>query len=428
MEAPLHLPTLLWTGTFCVLLLGGLMLHFWLGQRQVRQVLRHRAVVPPAFASRIDLPAHQKAADYTVAAVRLGLLHAVYGAAVLVGWTLLGGLDALHQLLAGLLGDGLLQALALLAAFAALSALLELPWAWYHTFGLEQRFGFNRSTPALWWADGAKSALLMAVIGLPLAALLLWLMDRTGPLWWWWAWLAWAALQLLLMVVYPTWIAPWFNRFQPLADGPLKERLLALLQRCGMRASGVFVMDGSRRSARANAYFTGLGPAKRVVLFDTLTQRLNADELEAVLAHELGHAHHRHLRSRLLLQLGTSLAALALLGWVGTQTWFYSGLGVSPPAWGPHGALALILYTSVLPLFSLWLAPGFSAWSRRHEFEADAYAAQQASGPALASALLKLYQDNASTLTPDPWYVRFFHTHPPAVARLARLAPAGAAP
>ena len=427
MEAPLHLPTLLWTGTFCVLLLGGLALRFWLGLRQIRQVLRHRRAVPAAFAQRIDLPAHQKAADYTVASVRLGLLQAVFGAAVLVGWTLLGGLQALHQALAQGLGHGWWQALALLAAFAAVSALLALPWEAYRTFGLEQRFGFNRSSVALWWADTAKSLLLLALLGLPLAGLLLWLMAKAGPLWWWWAWLAWAAFQLLLMVVVPTWIAPWFNRFDPLPDGPLKQRVLALLQRCGMRASGVFVMDGSRRSARANAYFTGLGPAKRVVLFDTLTQRLNADELEAVLAHELGHAHHRHLRSRLLLQLGSSLALLALLGWVGTQTWFYSGLGVSPPAWGPHGALALILYTSVLPLFGLWLSPVLAAWSRRHEFEADAYAARQASGPALASALLKLYQDNASTLTPDPWYVRFYHSHPPAVARLARLAPEGSA-
>lgn len=421
MDMPSSWLALLWTALFCTALLLGLSLRFWLAGRQARHVRQHRHQVPAAFAAHIDLAAHQKAADYTVAALRLNLLESVFAAAVLVGWTLLGGLDALNRALQAWLGDSPWQALALLAAFAAVSALLALPWSWWRSFGLEQRFGFNRSTPALWWADAFKGWLLAALIGLPLAALVLWLMARAGALWWAWAWLAWVGFSMLMMVIFPTWIAPWFNRFEPLADGPLRQRLQALLARCGFHAQGVYVMDGSRRSARANAYFTGLGPAKRVVLFDTLTQRLDADEVEAVLAHELGHAHHRHLRQRLVLQMGGSLLALALLGWLGNQTWFYSGLGVTPPAWGGGEALALILFLEVVPVFTFFLAPLFSAWSRRHEFQADAFARQQASGPALASALLKLYQDNASTLTPDPWYVRFFHSHPPAVARLARL-------
>ena len=414
-------PSLLWTALFCSALLVGLCLRFWLTGRQARHVRLYRHAVPLVFAGRIDLAAHQKAADYTVTALRLDLLQAIYGAALVVGWTLLGGLDALHRTLLMWLGDHPWQPLAMLASFSVLSALLALPWTWWRQFGLEQRFGFNRSTPALWLADTFKGWLLGAVIGLPLAALVLWLMSSAGALWWWWAWLAWAGFSLLLMVVFPTWIAPWFNRFEPLAEGPLRQRLQALLERCGFHAEGVFVMDGSRRSARANAYFTGLGPAKRVVLYDTLTQRLNDDEVEAVLAHELGHAHHRHLRSRLAWHMGSSLLALALLGWLGNQTWFYSGLGVTPPAWGNGEALALILFLEVVPLFGFFLAPLFSAWSRHHEFQADAFARQQANGSALASALLKLYQDNASTLTPDPWYVRFFHSHPPAIDRLARL-------
>jgi STE24 endopeptidase len=421
MTTPSVLPGLLWTSAFCAVLLAGLGVRFWLAHRQIQEVRRHRGAVPAAFAGRTDLAAHQKAADYTVAALRLNLLHTVFGAAVWIGWTLLGGLDNLNRLLLALMGPSPWQPLALLAAFAAISSLLALPWDWQRTFGLEQRFGFNRSSPRLWWTDTAKGWLVGAVIGLPLAALILNLMARAGPLWWLWAWLAWTGFTLLLMVVYPTWIAPWFNRFQPLADGDLKTRLLALLQRCGFRASGVFVMDGSRRSARANAYFTGLGPAQRVVLFDTLTERLSPEELEAVLAHELGHAHHRHLLSRLGLHMVSSLVGLAVLGWLSQQIWFYSGLGVSPPAWGPHSALALILFLGIAPWFGFFLSPLSSAWSRRHEFQADAFARQHASGAALASALLKLTEDNASTLTPDPWYVRFYHSHPPAVARLARL-------
>ena len=406
------------------------LLRSWLVSRQVRHVARHRGQVPGVFAQRITLAAHQKAADYTLAKARVALIDMTLGAAVLLGWTLLGGLEALNHWLLELLGPGLWQQLALLAGFALISGLVELPLSLYQTFVLEQRFGFNQMTLRLWLADALKSTLVGTAIGLPVAALILWLMGSAGSLWWLWAWAAWTGFNLLLMWIFPSFIAPLFNRFEPLAEGALKERVTALMQRCGFMAKGLFVMDGSRRSAHANAYFTGFGHSKRVVFFDTLLRQLDADEVEAVLAHELGHFKHRHILKRMLLMFAASLAGFALLGWLSQQLWFYTGLGVRPGlelALGQAGmgsgneAVALLLFLLGVPVFSFFATPLFSALSRRDEFEADAYAMQQASGVHLASALLKLYEDNASTLTPDPWYAGFYYSHPPALARLARM-------
>ena len=418
-------PSLALSLLFALALCAGLMIKFWLASRQIRHVARHRAQVPAPFAERIPLAAHQKAADYTLAKARLGLLDMALGAAVLVGWTLMGGLDLLNQALLSWLGGGMAQQLALLAAFALISGLIDLPLSLAQTFGVEQRFGFNQMTWKLWLSDLFKSALVGTLIGLPIAALILWLMGAAGPLWWLWAWGAWMGFNVLLMWIYPSFIAPLFNRFQPLQDEALKARVTALMQRCGFAAKGLFVMDGSRRSAHANAYFTGFGAAKRVVFYDTLLQQLTPAEVEAVLAHELGHFKHRHIAQRMAGLFALSLAGFALLGWLSTRGWFYTGLGVVPnlslDGAAPNDALALLLFLLAVPVFSFFIAPLMAQWSRRHEFQADAYAMAQADGGALASALLKLYQDNASTLTPDPLYVKYYYSHPPATERLARL-------
>ncbi len=417
--------TLAFAATFVL----GLALKFWLASRQVRHVARHRAEVPAPFAAKIALAAHQKAADYTITKARLGMLEMALGAAVLLGWTLLGGLDALNQALLAALGGGFFQQLALLVVFAIISGAIDLPLSLYQTFVVEERFGFNKMTSRLWLADAVKGLVVGAMIGLPLAALILWLMGSAGPLWWLWAWAFWMGFNLLLMVVYPTFIAPMFNKFQPLEDESLKARVTALMQRCGFSAKGLFVMDGSRRSAHANAYFTGFGAAKRVVFYDTLLRQLAPGEVEAVLAHELGHFKHRHIVQRIVTMFGLSLAGFALLGWLSAKVWFYTGLGVAPnisfdpavTAAAPNDALALLLFMLVLPVFTFFISPIFSQLSRRHEFQADAYAVAQASGADLSSALLKLYEDNASTLTPDPVYVKFYYSHPPATERLARM-------
>ena len=427
-SAPLLTPSTLTTLVFAFLLLAGLLLRLWLASRQIRHVAQNRGAVPAPFAGRITLAAHQRAADYTVAKARFGLLELGLSSAVVLGWTLLGGLDALNQWLLSWLGGGMAQQLALLVGFALISGAIDLPTTLYQTFVIEQRFGFNQMTLRLWLADLVKSTLLGAVIGLPIAALILWLMGAAGPLWWLWAWGVWMGFNLLLMVVFPLFIAPLFNKFQPLADEELKARVTALMQRCGFAAKGLFVMDGSRRSAHANAYFTGFGAAKRVVFYDTLLKQLAPGEVEAVLAHELGHFKHKHITRRLIGMFAISLAGFALLGWLSTRGWFYTGLGVQSnlmlpglPASAPNDALALLLFLLAAPVFTLFIAPLMAQISRRHEFQADAYAVAQASGADLASALLKLYQDNASTLTPDPVYVRFYYSHPPATERLARL-------
>ena len=390
----------------------------------MRHVGAHRDAVPAAFASTITLAAHQRAADYTLAKGRFGLLRMAFAAAVLLAWTLLGGIDLLNQaLLAGVqprFGNMAYQ-LALLGCFGLVGALLDLPFELYSTFRIEQRFGFNRMTWKLYLADAGKGLAVTLLIGLPVASLMLWIMGAAGSLWWLLAWGAWMGFNLLILVFYPTLIAPLFNTFKPLADESLKARVQALMQRCGFAAKGLFVMDGSKRSAHANAYFTGFGAAKRVVFFDTLLNKLTPGEVEAVLAHELGHFKHRHVIKRIASMFALSLLGFALLGWLSVQPWFYDGLGVRPALTAPNDAVALLLFLLVTPLFGFFVSPLFALLSRKHEFEADAYACQQASGQDLAAALLKLHEDNASTLTPDPLYVRFYYSHPPASERLAAL-------
>jgi len=412
------------TWLFAAALLAALGTKLWLATRQIRHVAAHRDTVPAAFAARVPLQAHQRAADYTVAKSRFGLLTTAFAAAVLLGWTLLGGLDALNTAVREAIQPrwgSMAYQLALLAAFGLISTLLDLPLEWWSTFRIEQRFGFNRSSMRLFVTDLAKSLLLGAALGLPLAALVLWIMGSTGGWWWLWAWGAWTAFNLLILLIYPTLIAPLFNKFEPLRDETLAERVQALMRRCGFAAKGLFVMDGSRRSAHGNAYFTGLGAAKRVVFFDTLLSTLSPGEVEAVLAHELGHFKRRHVLKRMATMFALSLAGLALLGWLASRSWFYSALGVAPNLSAPNDALALLLFALALPVFGFFVSPLGALLSRRHEFEADAYACAQASGADLASALIKLHQDNASTLTPDPLYVRFYYSHPPAGERLAAL-------
>ena len=416
--------TLILTLLVTAALLTSLLVKFWLATRQMRHVGAHRDAVPAAFASTITLAAHQRAADYTLAKGRFGLLRMAFAAAVLLGWTLLGGIDLLNQaLLAGVqprFGNMAYQ-LALLGCFGLVGALLDLPFELYSTFRIEQRFGFNRMTWKLYLADAGKGLAVTLLIGLPVASLMLWIMGAAGSLWWLLAWGAWMGFNLLILVFYPTLIAPLFNTFKPLADESLKARVQALMQRCGFAAKGLFVMDGSKRSAHANAYFTGFGAAKRVVFFDTLLNKLTPGEVEAVLAHELGHFKHRHVIKRIASMFALSLLGFALLGWLSVQPWFYDGLGVRPALTAPNDAVALLLFLLVTPLFGFFVSPLFALLSRKHEFEADAYACQQASGQDLAAALLKLHEDNASTLTPDPLYVRFYYSHPPASERLAAL-------
>ncbi|MFZ2220480.1 MAG: M48 family metallopeptidase [Rhodoferax sp.] len=414
-------PSLLLTLLLAVTLAAGLLLKLWLNSRQIRHVAQHRQEVPTVFANTITLAAHQKAADYTLAKARLGLIELALGTTLLLGWTLLGGMSFLNAALMGALGGGLTQQLALIAAFLVINGLLELPLSWYQTFVVESRFGFNKTSTRLWLLDLLKSGGLAAVIGLPIATLILWVMDATGSLWWLWTWIVWMGFNLLLLLIYPSFIAPLFNKFTPLSDETLKSRVTALMERCGFAAKGLYVMDGSKRSAHANAYFTGFGASKRVVFYDTLLAKLSADEVDAVLAHELGHFTHRHVLKRIVSMFAMSLLGLALLGWLADKVWFFTGLGVYPNLDSSNSALSLLLFMLVIPAFTFFISPLFTRLSRQHEFEADAYAKKKTSGRDLASALLKLYEDNASTLTPDPVFVQFYYSHPPASERLSRM-------
>ena len=416
----------IFTLVFSAALVLGLLVRFYLASRQIRHIALHRNEVPAAFAETISLQAHHKAADYTITKARFGLLEMTFGAAVLLGWTLLGGIDALNQAIAASGVDrfgNLAPQLVLLAGFGLISGALDLPFTLYSTFRIEERFGFNKITFKLWLGDLLKSSVVGVVIGLPIAALILWLMGSAGRLWWLWAWGTWMVFNLLVLVLYPTVIAPIFNKFKPLDDETLKARVTALMQRCGFAAKGLFVMDGSKRSAHANAYFTGFGAAKRVVFYDTLLAQLTPGEVDAVLAHELGHFKHKHIIKRIISMFAMSLVGFALLGWLSSQIWFYTGLGIRPNMAGGNDALALLLFMLVIPLFSFFFSPIFAQFSRKHEFEADAYAVSQTEAKDLRSALLKLYQDNANTLTPDPLFVKFYYSHPPASERLARMQP-----
>ncbi|MGN6525598.1 MAG: M48 family metallopeptidase [Burkholderiaceae bacterium] len=409
---------------FALAILASLAVKYWLATRQMRHVAAHRDAVPPAYAGLVTPEAHRKAADYSLAKLRLGIVSDAVGAAVLIGWTLLGGLAWLNHAVLGLVEPRwgtMAYQLALFGAFSAIGWLVDLPIGLYSTFVLEQRFGFNRMTAGRYVKDTLLSTALGVAIGGPLLAAVLWIMQAAGTYWWALAWAVLVAFQLLAMVVYPAFIAPLFNRFEPLADEALAARVQALMARCGFRARGFYVMDGSKRSAHSNAYFTGFGASKRVVFYDTLLARLSGDELEAVLAHELGHFAHRHILKRLVAVFAFSLAGFALLGWLANQPAFYYGLGTLPNMSAPNNAQALLLFMLALPPFLYFVSPLFASLSRRDEYQADAYARDRANATELVRALLKLYEDNATTLTPDPVFVRFYYSHPPASARIAAL-------
>lgn len=403
-------------------------LRVWLSLRQMRHVTAHRHAVPPAFAERISAADHQKAADYTIAKLRLGLVELAADTLLLLTFTFGGLLAAFDRFWRGVFPDaGLAYGLTLFASVGLTGFFVGLPFTLRRIFGIEAKFGFNKMTPRLFVVDLAKQLVLTVLIGAPLLMFVLWLMEAMGRHWWLYVWLTWLAFNLLVLLIYPTFIAPLFNKFTPLAAGEVKQRIEALLERCGFASSGLFVMDGSKRSKHGNAYFTGFGKAKRIVFFDTLLDKLAAAEAEAVLAHELGHYQRHHIAKRIAVMAVLALAVLWLLGQLIDQPWFYAGLNVGEAIKvGADGtarntALALILFSLVLPVFSFPLTPLFSALSRRHEFEADAFAAQQSDGKALISALVKLYRDNAATLTPDPLHSLFYDSHPPAAVRIGHL-------
>jgi STE24 endopeptidase len=406
------------TAVFLIAVVVTLATRLWLARRHIRHVLANRDEVPAEFAASVTLSAHQRAAGYTVAKTRLGIWEMLVSVALLLAFTLGGGLQHLADAWSGVFRPGgYAHGIALVASVAVISGVVDLPFSIYRVFVIEEQFGFNRMTPGLFVADLAKQVLLGAALGLPLLFAVLWLMDRMGTYWWLYVWLAWMVFNLAILAIYPTIIAPLFNKFTPLADESLKERIETLLARCGFRAKGLFVMDGSKRSSHGNAYFTGLGAAKRIVFFDTLMQRLAPQEIEAVLAHELGHFKHHHVVKRIAMVAVMSLVFLAALGYLIGQQWFFTGLGVETPS----TALALLLFFMALPAFTFLLHPLASVYSRRHEYEADVYAAHQANAGDLVHALVKLYQDNASTLTPDPVHSAFYDSHPPAALRIARL-------
>ncbi len=405
------------SAVFFSALLSNVVIKLWLAWRQLDHVAAHRAEVPPAFREKVALAAHQKAADYTRALVRLGVLSVLFEAVLLLAFTLGGGIQWLSDWSSATFDGTLVQGTAIIVAVLLLHSVLESPFDLYRTFGIEARFGFNKMTLKLYLLDALKGLLLGAALGLPLLLGVLWLMERMGDLWWLYVWAVWVVFNLLLLFIYPTYIAPLFNKFEPLQDEAQKARIEALLKKCGFAASGLFVMDGSKRSTHGNAYFTGFGKTKRIVFFDTLLQRLTPDEVDAVLAHELGHFKRHHVLKRIALTFAVSLAFLWGLAQLLHADWFYQGLGVTTQS----TALALLLFFLVLPVFTFLLHPIASAYSRKHEFEADAYAAQQTDAHELVNALVKLYQDNAKTLTPDPVYATFYESHPPAPIRIAHL-------
>ena len=394
-------------------------LRLWLGQRQITHILQHRDAVPPQFADRVSIYAHQKAADYSVTRTRFGRLGLAVEVAVLLAFTFGGGLQLLHDFWSVRL-DGLGYGVALIVSVTTISGLIDLPLSLYTQFVIEERFGFNRMTLRLFFADLAKQLALGLIIGIPVLLAVLWLMAQMGANWWLYVWLFWCGFNLLILFIYPAWIAPLFNKFTPLEDTALKQRIEALLSRCGFASSGLFVMDGSKRSAHGNAYFTGFGKTKRIVFFDTLLGRLQPEEVEAVLAHELGHFRHRHIVKRIVMIFAMTLLLLYALGQLMLTDWFFAGLGVNE-ADAHNTAMALILFFLTVPVFTFLATPLASLLSRRHEYEADHYAAEHASAADLVQALVKLYEDNAATLTPDPLHSLFYDSHPPAALRIARL-------
>ena len=406
---------------FAAFLLTTLGVKLWLSSRHILHFAHHRDTVPTQFAHKIPLAAHQKAADYTIAKTRLKIVLLVVNAAVLLGFTLLGGLQWLSVALFDAAGVGMVYQLALIAAVTIIGSVIDLPFDYYKQFRLEEKFGFNKMTPGLFFSDMLKHTLVGAVIGLPLIWVTLALMEKAGALWWLYAWLIWCGFQIFMLGFYQNLIAPLFNKFTPLQDESLRSRIEGLMQRVGFASKGLFVMDGSRRSAHGNAYFSGFGAAKRIVFFDTLLSRLAPNEIEAVLAHELGHFKLNHVVKRIAVMFVISLGLLALLGYLKNQVWFYQGLGVEPMMAASNDAMALILFMFALPVFVFLFSPVLSISSRKNEFEADAFAAKHSNSQDLISALVKLYEDNASTLTPDPLHSAFYDSHPPASIRVEKL-------
>lgn len=409
---------------FIFALIAGTLLELWLSGRQMANVVRHRNQVPAPFADSVSVSEHRKAADYTIAKARLGRLNTIVDALLALALTVGGGIAAIDALWRHAQLSQPWLGLVVIATVALVIQLVSLPFSLWRTFRLEAGFGFNRTTATLYVADLAKGLLLAVLLGGPLVLATLVLMERAGRGWWVWAWGLWLGVMLIMAWAWPAFFAPLFNRFSPLKDQSLKERIEALLRRCGFASKGVFVVDNSRRSSHGNAYFTGIGRHKRIVFFDTLLDRLAHPEVEAVLAHELGHFHLKHVRKRLLLSVAATFAGLALLGWLTAQAGFYHALGVPVPS--THAAL--LLFMLVVPAFTFFITPLASLWSRRHEFEADEFATRYASPGELATALVKLHRDNASTLTPDPVYAAFYYSHPPPLARILRLRAAASAP
>ena len=408
--------------TFSILFLSALLIatgmRLWLATRHVQHIQAHRNAVPAAFAREISLEAHQKAADYSSAKTRLNIAAIVFDAAVLLALTFGGGLQAIDNLAASFFPEGIARGVLFVAILTVIMSVIELPFGLYRTFSIESRFGFNKMTLGMFFGDLAKHAAIGVSIGLPLLFAVLWLMAEMGEMWWLYVWIVWVVFNTLVLALYPTFIAPLFNKFSPMQDGETKQRIENLISRCGFTSKGLFVMDGSKRSSHGNAYFTGFGKSKRIVFFDTLLSRLEVPEIEAVLAHELGHFRRRHVIKRMAWTFAVSLGFLWLLGTLKDQAWFYQGLNVAYPA---TDAMALTLFFMVVPVFTFLFQPLLAMYSRKHEFEADVYAAQFTPARDLIHALVKLYKDNASTLTPDPLHSAFYDSHPPASTRIARL-------
>lgn len=405
------------TVLFICFVLIAFAVQFWLASRHIRHIQQHEAEVPTAFKQTITLDAHQKAAKYTICKTRYGLFELFTGTLLLFAWTLGGGLEFFDNLIRSFELSPIWSGVTFILGISMLMAIIDLPSDAYQTFKVEQRFGFNRMTRALFISDAGKQMALSLLFGLPLLWVVLWLMDNAGTFWWLYTWLVWMGFSLFMMWLYPSFIAPLFNKFSPLDDEVLRSRIELLLERSGFKSNGIFIMDGSKRSNHGNAYFTGLGSNKRIVFYDTLLESLDHEQIEAVLAHELGHFKHRHVTKRLFSMAISTLLGLALLGWLMQQAWFFHGLGISTPS--TYSALMLFMMT--LPSFTFFMAPISSLMMRKHEFEADAFAAKQCNPEALVSALVTLYKDNASTLTPDPLYAGFHYSHPPAAIRIKHL-------
>ncbi len=407
--------------TFTLLFLAMLtistVMRLYLSQRQISYIKQRRNQVPASFTENISLQEHQKAADYTIAKVRFGRLPLFYELILLLLWTLGGALGWLDQLIRHYELSPIFTGIIVILAYTFISSLLDLPFSLYNTFVLEEKFSFNRTTIKTFFTDMIKGSALGLIIGVPLLYIILWLMEQAGDLWWVYAWLVISTFSLFMMWVYPTWIAPIFNKFKPLEEGETLQCITSLLHRCGFNSSGIFVIDGSKRSSHGNAYFSGFGKNKRIVFFDTLLNMLNNNELEAVLAHELGHFKKKHIIKGLFITFTTTLVGLAILAWLMKASWFYVSLGIDQPS----TYMALLLFTLVTPVFTFVFQPLFSLFSRKNEFEADAFAAEQTDAKYLITALVGLYRENASTLTPDPLYSIFYDSHPPAPVRIAQL-------